>query len=137
MTEKYIITYKEQIKLQNDIIRQMTKDHFLPDVVVGVSRGGLPIGVMLSHYYDTPFVPFKGSIRDHPNWETNWKLPSHWQIKNGSKNILIVDDICDEGDTIKKIKHDINLINTIIKYSNGNLQKIYNIINFFFTNIIK
>ena len=87
MTEKYIITYKEQLKLQNDIIRQMTKDHFLPDVIVGVSRGGLPIGVMLSHYYDTPFVPFKGSIRDHPNWETNWKLPSHWQIKNGKKRI--------------------------------------------------
>ena len=107
MTEKMIISYDEQLKLQSDIIRQMTTDHFLPDVIIGVSRGGLPIGVMMSHYYDTKFIPFKGSLRDHPNWETNWKLPSHWTIKNGKRRILIVDDICDEGDTLKKITADI------------------------------
>ena len=97
MVDKFIITYDHQLKLQQDIIRQITKDHFLPDVIIGISRGGLPIGVMLSHYYDTPFIPFKGSLRDHPNWETDWKLPSHWKIKNGKRQILIVDDICDEG----------------------------------------
>ena len=107
MTEKMIISYDEQLKLQSDIIRQMTTDHFLPDVIIGVSRGGLPIGVMMSHYYDTKFIPFKGSLRDHPNWETDWKLPSHWTIKNGKRRILIVDDICDEGDTLKKITADI------------------------------
>ena len=108
MVDKFIITYDHQLKLQQDIIRQITKDHFLPDVIIGISRGGLPIGVMLSHYYDTPFIPFKGSLRDHPNWETDWKLPSHWKIKNGKRQILIVDDICDEGDTLKKITEDIS-----------------------------
>jgi hypoxanthine phosphoribosyltransferase len=62
---------------------------------------------MMSHYFDTKFIPFKGSLRDHPNWETDWKLPSHWTIKNGKRRILIVDDICDEGDTLKKITEDI------------------------------
>ena len=71
MTEKYIITHEDQMQLQSDIIRQMTRDGFLPDVIIGVSRGGLPIGVMYSHYYDTPFIPFKGSLRDHPNWESD------------------------------------------------------------------
>jgi hypoxanthine phosphoribosyltransferase len=107
MTEKLVISYKEQLRLQNDIIRQITKDHFLPGVIIGVSRGGLPIGVMLSHYYDTPFIPFKGSLRDHPNWETDWKLPSHWQLM-WHKNIIIVDDICEEGNTFKKIYNDIS-----------------------------
>ena len=108
MTEKYIITHEDQMQLQSDIIRQMTKDGFLPDVIIGVSRGGLPIGVMFSHYYDTPFIPFKGSLRDHPNWESDWKLPSHWKIRNGKKKILITDDICDEGDTFAKIVEDIS-----------------------------
>ena len=57
MTEKMNISYADQIALQIDIIRQMTTDHFLPDVIIGVSRGGLPIGVMMSHYFDTKFIP--------------------------------------------------------------------------------
>jgi hypoxanthine phosphoribosyltransferase len=47
MTEKMIISYADQIALQTSIIRDMTKDQFMPDVIIGVSRGGLPIGVII------------------------------------------------------------------------------------------
>ena len=105
--KKLYLSWTDINNMMSDITQQMATKMLRPHVVLGPGRGGFPIGVMMSHYFDTKFIPFKGSLRDHPNWETDWKLPSHWTIKNGKRKILIVDDICDEGDTLKKITEDI------------------------------
>ena len=39
--EKLIYTWKEQISDTNKICNQIEKDEFIPDVIVGISRGGL------------------------------------------------------------------------------------------------
>ena len=67
--EKLIYTWDEQLSDTDDICDQIEKDKFLPDVIVGISRGGLIPGVMISHKLNIPFKPVHASTRDFPHWE--------------------------------------------------------------------
>ena len=80
----------------NTLCRTISLDKFDPQVIVGISRGGLTPGVMMSHWMQRPFKPIKTSLRDFPEWEDY--LP-----KKTDERILIVDDICDSGETFQKI----------------------------------
>ena len=55
----------------------------------------------MSHYLNKPFKPVKAALRDFPDWEEY--LP-----KKTDKRVLIVDDICDSGETFQKISDHIN-----------------------------
>ena len=81
----------------NTICREILLDGFNPEVIVGLSRGGLTPGVMMSHWMQKPFKPVKASLRDFPEWEDY--LP-----KKTDERVLIVDDICDSGETFDRIK---------------------------------
>ena len=52
--EKLIYTWKEQVEDTLKICNKIEKDNFTPDVIVGVSRGGLIPGVMMSHKLGIP-----------------------------------------------------------------------------------
>ena len=41
----------------NSLCREITLDKFDPQVIVGLSRGGLTPGVMMSHWLQKPFKP--------------------------------------------------------------------------------
>ena len=64
---------------------------------MGISRGGLLPGVMMSHWLQKPFKPVKAALRDFPEWEDY--LP-----KKTDERVLIVDDICDSGETFTRMK---------------------------------
>jgi len=86
-----------------DISRQLYKDSWKPDYIVGLTRGGLIPATMLSHYLSVPMQTLKVALRDNQDCETNcWMSEDAF---NG-KNILIVDDINDSGATINWIKED-------------------------------
>ena len=53
----------------NTLCRDITLDKFDPQVIVGLSRGGLTPGVMMVHWLQKPFKPVKASLRDFPDWE--------------------------------------------------------------------
>ena len=58
MTKLYY-TWADIEGMMGDITQQMATQMLRPHVVLGPSRGGLPIGVMMSHYFDIPFfLPF-------------------------------------------------------------------------------
>ena len=83
----------------NQLCRDIVLDNFKPDVIVGLSRGGLTPGVMMSHWLKKPFKPVKSALRDFPEWEDY--LP-----RKTDKRVLILDDICDSGETFERIsKH--------------------------------
>jgi hypoxanthine phosphoribosyltransferase len=100
---KHYITYEDmnQKHLAN-IFRQMAIDEFKPEVVVGITRGGLVPAVHASHYFDVPLRTVHISLRDHANRES---LAEIQKLVDEGKRILIVDDICDEGATLRVI-HD-------------------------------
>jgi len=80
----------------NVLCRDITLAKFDPQVIVGLSRGGLIPGVMMSHYFKKPFKPVKAALRDFADWEDY--LPRHTD-----ERVLIVDDICDSGETFKRM----------------------------------
>ena len=82
-----------------DIYKDIVSDSFKPDLIIGLTRGGLVPATILSHKFDVPMDTIKLSLRDHISKGGLYKdygLPQ--------ANILIVDDINDTGATIKHLK---------------------------------
>ena len=100
-TNKIWYKWKEMRRDVNTLCREIVLDKFDPDVIVGLSRGGLTPGVMMSHWMEKPFKSIKASLRDFPEWEDY--LP-----RKTDERVLIVDDICDSGETFHKIREHIN-----------------------------
>lgn len=81
----------------NDIVEQIDSSepsHF--DYVIGLTRGGLIPAVVLSHRLDVPMLALNFQTRD-----SNLRhIPN--KIKNilKNKNVLIVEDIIDSGETL-------------------------------------
>lgn len=106
----------------HQIVRGMAKDHWRPDYIVGITRGGLVPAVMISQYLEVPMHTLDVSFRDNdlgPEsnlWmaEDAFGYVSHLDHQSPSSNsdpalrkkILIVDDINDTGRTLNFIKED-------------------------------
>ncbi len=75
------------------------------DVIIGVSRGGLIPAVILSHMLDISMLPITYSAEegngDDKKQTDLGKLPV---LEDGTR-VLIIDDICDSGQTMKKLVH--------------------------------
>ena len=67
MTEKLFVTWDDINDMVFKLYKELKDENI--DKVVGVSRGGLIPGVMLSHWMKKPFKPVKSSLRDYPQWE--------------------------------------------------------------------
>ncbi len=114
-----------------DIARQIYKDNWRPDYIVGITRGGLIPATLLSQYLEVPCETLKVSLRDGGECESNlWMAEDafgyvpmgergtvHFEVTGlpvredstnpeRKKNILIVDDINDTGATLAWIKKD-------------------------------
>ena len=100
-TNKLWYDWKEMRRDVNTLCREIVLDKFDPDVIVGLSRGGLTPGVMMSHWMAKPFKSIKASLRDYPEWED-------YMPRKSDERVLIVDDICDSGETFHKIREHIN-----------------------------
>lgn len=88
------------------IIQQIAKVDFKPNYILGLTRGGLVPATMLSHYYNVPLVPINLSLRD---FKTNLDFVQE-EIKRTvgkdvllTKQLLVVDDIVDTGDTLQEL----------------------------------
>ena len=91
------------------------RDGWVPDYIVGITRGGLTPGVILSQNLKVPMYTLKVSLRDggdedcdHNLWmaEDAFGYGSAGCLEDPKSNILIVDDINDSGATIGWIKKD-------------------------------
>ena len=89
-----------------NIVSMMWADDFKPDIIVGITRGGLWPAMMLSHYLNIKMHTLDVRLRDGDIKENAKYLKS--QMLEGSK-ILIVDDINDTGATFKWIRDDWNI----------------------------
>ena len=102
-----------------DVCRQMQKDAWMPDYIVGITRGGLIPSTLISHYLSVPLHTLSVSLRDQVQVESNlWMAEDAFgYVKDGyssgtqtdpflRKKILIVDDINDTGETLKWIQQD-------------------------------
>lgn len=107
LTDKIYIDNAQMHKHVQNILSQIQRDNWLPEYVVGITRGGLHPAVLISHYLDVPMNALKVSLRDKAECETNcWMAEDAFGWDAEPKNILVVDDINDSGATISWIKKD-------------------------------
>ena len=90
-------------QMRNALIQiedQMVHSNWMPNIVLGINRGGCIPGVYLSHRIRTPHEVLDIRLRDHtvkPNLSVLEKVFAF------QKKILIIDDINDTGDTFNYI----------------------------------
>jgi len=106
---KLPISWNQIEKYCTEISISILKSGFKPDYVVGITRGGLVPAVLISHILEVPMQTLQVQLRDgKPNdCESNcWMSEDAFGYTENAKNILVVDDINDSGDTINWIKWD-------------------------------
>jgi xanthine phosphoribosyltransferase len=89
--------------LVSSICREIAADDWKPDYIVGLTRGGLLPAVMISHYLNVPMQSLDVSLRDGGDCVSNLGMA---EDAFEGKNILIVDDINDQGSTLNWIMND-------------------------------
>ena len=123
-TKKVFYKNKDVKSWVHNIVRQMDKDCWRPDYIVGLTRGGLIPATMLSHYLNVRMETLKVSLRDdcgcgpetncwmaedaigYVNDDERQENGGHTHLNSRRQNILIVDDINDTGHTLNWIRQD-------------------------------
>ena len=113
---KIYYTWQDIESQAQEILRQLQRDAWMPDYVVGLTRGGLVPANLISQYLEIPMETLKVSLRDDASQpESNlWMAEDAYGhnvfdpmcSSDGRKKILIVDDINDSGATLNWIKED-------------------------------
>ena len=104
MSEEVKKTYFTTGQMRNALIQiedKVVHSNWMPDVIMGVNRGGVIPGVYLSHRIKRKHIPVDVRLRDHT--DTNNLDALYKAIDHGEK-VLIIDDINDTGATFEYIK---------------------------------
>lgn len=88
--DKRFLSWSDIDRAINKLVASIVNSEIEITAVGGLPRGGLIPAVMLSHKLSIPFV-------------------SQANIQTIDGNILIVDDICDSGKTLKRFKFEDNI----------------------------
>ncbi|WP_105213299.1 MULTISPECIES: phosphoribosyltransferase [unclassified Pseudoalteromonas] len=113
MSDKRYITAQQLLEDSFRVAAQVYEDGFRPDFIIGIWRGGAPIGIAVQEYYD-----YKGIDTDHISVRTSSYYGIGKQSKeikvhglhyiienaNADNSLLIVDDVFDSGRSIYALK---------------------------------
>lgn len=117
--EKKFITAKELLEDSFRLAAKVYEDGFRPQFIVGIWRGGAPIGIAVQEYFD-----FKKVETDHIAVRTSSYYGINQQSKeitvhglhyiienaNADDGLLIVDDVFDSGRSIKALISQLQLL---------------------------
>ena len=95
--------YFTMIQMRNALIQiedQMVHSAWMPNIILGINRGGCIPGVYLSHRINTPHEVLDIRLRDHTTKPNLSVLEKAFAFQ---KKILIIDDINDSGETFNYI----------------------------------
>jgi hypoxanthine phosphoribosyltransferase len=95
---KIYLDYDDVESMNMNLVHDVSK--FKPDVIVGITRGGLLPALHLSHHLDRPLQTIIWQTRDINKCEHDKKLQN--LIDTGSR-VVFVDDINDTGRTFSEI----------------------------------
>jgi len=110
--EKYYITAQELLESSFRLAHMIYEDGFRPHFIVGIWRGGAPIGIAVQEYFE-----YKGVSTDHIAVRTSSYTGIDQQSReirvhgldyliknvNHDEGLLIVDDVFDSGRSIEAL----------------------------------
>jgi hypoxanthine phosphoribosyltransferase len=102
-------TWNQIYEMLLDLAEKIRKDAFKPDIIVGVSRGGLPPARVLSDLLDNPNLAnvkaeFYLGVAETKGEPT---ITQPVSTTVAGKKVLIVDEVADTGKSLKLIKEHI------------------------------
>lgn len=114
---KTYITAQDLLETSFRLAHQIFEDGFRPNFIVGIWRGGTPIGIAVQEYYE-----YRGVSTDHIAVRTSSYIGINQQSKeirvhglhylienaNADDSLLIVDDVFDSGRSVKALIEEIN-----------------------------
>ncbi len=117
MSEKRFITAQELLEDSFRLASQVYESGFRPQFIVGIWRGGAPIGIAVQEFFD-----FKEVETDHIAVRTSSYYGINQQSKkikvhglhyiienaNADDSLLIVDDVFDSGRSVHALKEKLN-----------------------------
>ena len=105
--KKVTVTWQGVEGMCHDILRQIQLDNWKPDYVVGLTHGGLVPANLISQYLNIPMETLQVRVHNGKESESNlWMSEDAYGYLDSPKQILIVNDINDTGDTLNWIKQD-------------------------------
>ncbi|MDU0112125.1 phosphoribosyltransferase family protein [Psychrosphaera aquimarina] len=122
MSTKKFITSQELLEDSFRLAHQVFEDGFRPDFIIGIWRGGAPIGIAVQEFFD-----FKKVETDHIAVRTSSYYGIGLQSKeikvhglhylienaNASDTLLIVDDVFDSGRSIDALIKQIKTLSRL------------------------
>lgn len=114
---KHFITAEEQLLDSYRLAVQVWEDGFRPDFIVGLWRGGSPVGIVVQDCFDwlghpTDHIALRTSYRGLPSYEQMIdnadSIRVHgtqylWENMNADDRLLIVDDVQSSGLNIQAV----------------------------------
>lgn len=101
-----------------EVCRGMAQSMYDPHVIVALSRGGLDMGMKLSHWFgNSELLPVQWQTRDGVAQEKHLLEQCLSKYSGMLASVLIVDDICDSGQTLISIDEAIADMNLDIDVS--------------------
>lgn len=122
MSDKVFITSEELLKDSFRLANQVLEDGFRPDFIIGIWRGGAPIGIAVQEFFD-----YKGIETDHIAVRTSSYYGIGQQSKeikvhglhylidnaNAEDSLLIVDDVFDSGRSVDALIKEIKRLSRL------------------------
>ena len=107
--DKTYITAQQLLEDSFRLAHQVYEDNFRPEFIIGIWRGGAPVGIAVQEYFE-----FKGVETDHISVRTSSYYGINQQAKkirvhglhylienaNADDKLLIVDDVFDSGRSV-------------------------------------
>ena len=102
----HFVSWDEAYRLGKHLARKIKASGYLPDIIIGVSRGGLvPARIVCDILHQKDLAAIKVEHWDIASTLGNAriKFPLPEEAGISGKNVLVVDDVADTGDTYKVI----------------------------------
>ena len=110
--DKIFITAQQLLEDSFRLASQIYEDNFRPQFIIGIWRGGTPVGIAVQEYFE-----FKGIETDHISVRTSSYYGIDQQSKeirvhglhylienaNADDSLLIVDDVFDSGRSVEAL----------------------------------
>tara|TARA_S200000501_G_scaffold99054_1_gene92495 strand:- start:97 stop:558 length:462 start_codon:yes stop_codon:yes gene_type:complete len=99
-------SYFSNLQMRNALLQiedQMVHSNWMPDLIMGINRGGCIPGVYLSHRLKKEHLVLDIRLRDHKATPDLSVLTKQYAFQ---RKILIIDDINDTGATFKYIQEN-------------------------------